>query len=124
MSKTLNQGRNAIVDALADGKDIQIQTTAVGTDGSDAQASQTGLQDAISGARYSTSNTRRATGRGRFVATIPESSDADNETLRELVVEIDDGGTELAIARVPFADTLKESGSELIIETDGEVLNP
>jgi len=119
MTRTLNQGRNAITDALVQGDDITVTEIAVGRDGTAFQASQTGLQDPITDAEYSTSNRRRTTGTGRYDASIPESSVADGETLRELVVLV--GGT--AIARIPFAETDKQSGSELVIETESEVVN-
>lgn len=125
MARTLNTGRNALTDALAEGRQIEVQEVAVGRDGASFTESQTDLQDPIADADYATSNRRRSTGTGRYDASIPESSVADGETLRELVVRIDDGdgGTE-AIARIPFAETDKVSGSELVIETTSEVTNP
>jgi hypothetical protein len=125
MARTLNTGRNALTDALVDGRAIDVLEVAVGRDGASFAESQTDLQDPIAGAEYATTNRRRATGTGRYDASIPESSVADGETLRELVVRVDDGsgGTE-AIARIPFAETDKVSGSELVIETTSEVTNP
>ena len=125
MSRTLNQGRNALTDALVSGRQIDVLEVAVGRDGSSAAQTQTGLQDPIAGAEYATDNRRRTTGTGRYDASIPESSAADGETLRELVLRVDDGdgGTE-AICRIPFAETDKVSGSELVIETTSEVNNP
>jgi hypothetical protein len=125
MTRTTNDGRNALTDALVEGRNIEVVEVAVGRDGAAFAESQTDLQDPIANAEYATTNRRRATGTGRYDASIPESSVADGETLRELVVRIDDGsgGTE-AIARIPFAETDKVGGSELVIETTSEVTNP
>jgi len=123
MTRTLNQGRNALTDALVAGKDVTVTDVAVGRDGSAFSESQTGLQDAISGAQYATTNRRRATGSGRYNATIPASDVTDGETLEELTVIIDDGGSDLTIARIPFAETPKSNGSELKVEVESEVSN-
>ena len=123
MTRTLNQGRNAITDALVEGRNIEVASIALGRDGSPAQETQEGLQDAIDGARYTTENRRRATASGRYDATVPATSDADDETLEELVVEIITDDEEVAIARIPFAETPKANGSEIIIETESMVNN-
>lgn len=125
MSRTLNQGRNALTDALVSGRDVAVVSVALGRDGTPAQQTQTGLLDPITDAQYATDNRTRATGTARYDATVPASSAADNETLRELVVEIADGGGGVeAISRIPFAETEKLQGSELVLETESEVQNP
>ena len=125
MARTLNQGRNALTDALVNGRAIEVTEVALGRDGTPASETQTGLQDPITDAEFTTENRRRTTGTGRYDASIPESSAADGETLRELVLRVDDGdgGTE-AVCRIPFAETDKAPGAELILETTSEVNNP
>ncbi len=123
MTRTLNQGRNALTDALVNGRNIEVASIALGRSGNPFQETQEGLQDAIDGARYTTENRRRATASGRYDATVPATSDADGETLEELVVEIITDDEETAIARIPFAETPKVNGSEIIIETESEVKN-
>ena len=115
-----NLGRNAVIEAFVNGRNIQIANLVVGSGDEPFAESDTDLQTEL--ASYGTDNSVRGTGRARFDATIPENdASVDDETLREVGLEGADG--EL-YARIVHADTPKSAGSRLEYEVTKRQTNP
>ena len=115
-----NLGRNAVIEAFVNGRDITISQLVVGSGDTPFAESDTDLQTEL--ASYDTDNSVRGTGRARFDATIPENdASVDDETLREAGLVTSDGDL---VSRIVFADTPKQSGSRLEVEYTKRQRNP
>jgi hypothetical protein len=123
MGKRLsNDGRNAIVDALATGKDISVDEGAVGDGTSSASVGDASLENEL--ARFATDDRRRATGVGQSSWTVPATSAVDGEDLTEAALQIDPSGDDIMLGRIVYAETPKQNGTRLEYEVDITVRNP
>ena len=115
-----NLGRNAVIEAFVNGRDITISQLVVGSGDEPFAESDTDLETEL--ASYATDNSVRGTGRARFDATIPENdASVDDETLREAGLVTSDGDL---VSRIVFADTPKAAGSRLEVEYTKRQRNP
>lgn len=119
-SRLVNTGRNKAIDLFVQDA-AEVEEIAVGDDGTTASVSDTSVGNELE--RYTPSNERRATGEGRFAFTIPDTSSIDDETLREVGLQVDVADADEMVVRIDFAETPKSQGSKLEFEVDGTVTN-